>query len=75
MKYKLRQIGNCLGITFPKSDVLGYSKGDEIEVEIVKKVITESKKEESVITPERKHFNTEMCPKHEGSMKGTCGCE
>lgn len=23
---------------------------------------------------EEKPFNTEMCSKHEGSMKGTCGC-
>lgn len=35
---------------------------------------TGSKKDESV-TKRNKPYNTQMCSKHSGSMKGTCGCE
>ena len=31
--------------------------------------------EKVVVVPKREFFNTEMCPKHIGSRKGTCGCK
>ena len=79
MKLKLRKIGNSLGVLLPKEVTGTLKAGDEIEWG-GGQVITEPIKQTSVWDnkmPEpliKEPFNTEMCSKHPGSMKGTCGC-
>lgn len=80
MKYKLRKIGNSLGVLIPKEHLKGYNEGDYIELEVItkggetqQKVITEPVKEQKVIT-QTKSFNTQWCSKHD-AMKGSCGCK
>lgn len=87
-KAKLKKIGNGIHIYIPKSVYTKLEVGNEYDWEVYTEkepVITKEsealaeiatvKLGEVSIFPERKRFNTEMCPKHEGSMKGTCGCE
>jgi len=81
IKAKLRKIGNSMGVLLPKEVITGYALRDDIELEVitkgfesVEKVITKEENTLPVIT-EKKVFNTEPCPKHQGSMKGTCGCK
>ena len=74
MKLKLRKIGNSLGVLLPK-EVIGILKaGDEIELGVI---TNEMKLGVNVITEPitQQPFNMEMCSKHPGSMKGTCGCK
>ena len=85
-KAKLRRIGNSQGIYIPLKVITGYSLGEEIELEVItqgeetkgeaSKVITQEKK---VITPKKviasNSSRYELCPKHPGSMKVTCGCK
>ena len=68
MKLKLRKIGNSLGVLLPKEVIGTLKAGDEIEWGVITEPI---EKTEPLI---KKPFNTEMCPKHPGSFKGTCGC-
>ena len=76
-KSKLRRIGNSLGVITPSEVITGYREGDVITLSIEgDNVIT--RRQGSVITKpsgQKKIFNTEPCPKHPGSMKGTCGCK
>jgi len=86
-KAKLRKIGNSQGIYIPLKVITGYNLGEDIELEVITKgyiefngtkVITE--KAPKVITPDKKVITRdlsryEMCPKHPGSMKITCGCK
>ena len=84
-KAKLRKIGNSLGVLIPIKVITGYSSGDVITLDVITegekdapKVITKEKTEEPVITPKKslpQSNRYEMCEKHPGSMKITCGCK
>ena len=75
-KAKLFKLGNSRAIYIPKS-IYKELELKEYEWE----VYTEGKKEApKVYTPQKKVLTNkssrmEMCPKHPGSMKITCGCK
>jgi|GEM_PF-6825579 antitoxin component of MazEF toxin-antitoxin module len=73
-KAKLRKVGNSVVVTIPARYLEKLSPGEEIEVEIVgmEEVYTKPIEQQPLI---KKPFNMEMCSKHPGSMKGTCGCK
>lgn len=73
-KTKIRKVGNSYGVLIPKDIVARFSPGEDIELD----VITNDNQEVLVPTETVKSnatFNTEMCSKHPGSYKGTCGCK
>lgn len=78
IKAKLRRIGNSVGVLLPREVITGTKLGEEIEIDVITDYVqvpivgTLDSKTEQISF--RKAFNTEMCTKHEGSMKGTCGC-
>jgi antitoxin component of MazEF toxin-antitoxin module len=67
---KLRRIGNSIGVYIPKDVITNYKIGDVITL-YTEDVITNIKE----VPIPTKIFNSEMCTKHTGSMKGTCGCK
>ena len=75
-KAKLRKIGNSIGIYIPRNVITNYKIGDVLEFNVItseepdKPILEEPKFEEP-----KKTYNAEMCPKHPGSRKGTCGCK
>jgi len=74
IKAKLRNIGHSRGVIIPKEVITNYILGEEIELEVITK---QADTTPEVITEplfKKEWFNTEMCEKHEGSRKGTCGC-
>lgn len=76
-KAKLFKLGNSKGIYIPKEVYTNLEENREYEWELY---IQDQKDPNNVYTSKEeviteKLFNTEMCKKHPGSMKGTCGCE
>lgn len=80
-KAKLFKLGNSRGIYVPKEVYTNLVVNNEYEW-----IVYTGKEEDdpSVYTKpldlnipktNKVKFNTAMCSKHEGSMKGTCGCE
>lgn len=76
-KAKLRRIGNSLGILIPLKVITGYSLGEFIELDVITKEGEKENETPKVITPKKtisQSSRFELCPKHPGSMKITCGC-
>jgi hypothetical protein len=71
-KAKLRTIGNSIGIYVPREAIGSYNVGDEIEFDTLQVITPVIERTEPLI---KNHFDTTMCTKHPGSMKGTCGCK
>jgi len=83
------KLGNSKGIYIPKDVYTNLVENEEYEWEVYtkdvytgedvytkEKVITMERDESvPVITEQKRIFNTDMCSKHKGSRKGTCGCK
>jgi antitoxin component of MazEF toxin-antitoxin module len=75
IKAKIRHIGNSLGVILPREVITNLKAGDDIELDVITKAV---EKDENVITLPLKDVlpgRMEMCNKHLGSRKATCGCK
>jgi len=77
-KAKLRQIGNSQGVYIPLRELEGFTVGEEIELEIIRGEKIVPVRQEQIplkVINEKPSTRMEMCPKHLGSRKITCGCK
>ena len=73
-KAKLSKQGNSFCIYVPKRVRTELSTDIEYEWSVRTDVVPELVITGKGLIPEKKPFNTTLCNKHPGSMKGTCGC-